>query len=195
MARIATTIETILAAARDRIVSAGAVVSSAAYITDDPSLPPEEFGITKESAAAVWWTDIAQNPGDYASGAGAGEISIATSRLLVTCWSRQNLDQPGRADAATESQATGAMVFVRRVIAALNDYELTDSEGNELLLESLTFRRVLNRGRLKPGKSRRYDLEFDLKFRWDLEHEESEVLQDTAGLTLRDTEGFELLEP
>ncbi len=170
MARVATTPEIILAAARDRLVSRGVVNDGRAFVCDDPDDVIAE-GLKDDRLTCVWWRDMNQDPQSVHTEPPTVVIPVVEGDLMITALVRTDLDQRARADYAMSDQSNGASVFIRRVTAALNNYELLNSAGNQILMCSLTFRRVTNRGKLKaPGAERwrRYDCMFDMMFRFDL---------------------------
>lgn len=170
MAIVATTPEALVEAARDLVVAAGIVADAYAFAVDDPDETVDLSGVMEDRAVAVWWRELAQDPGDVSTEPPTDEIPIVNGLLVATVFVRHEQDQAGRADAAIADQADGVSAFCRRVVRALNDENLIDS-SDTLTMESLTFRRVVNRGRVKrPGNDRwrRWDISFDLLFRWDL---------------------------
>ena len=168
MARIATTIEDILSNVRDNMLANGVVDSSSVFLCDSPEEVEANQGVLNSEVLAVWWRDLTQQPADYFSDVDADEIEFVTSTLGITVWSKQHVDELGRSDAAVTDQDFGSSSLVRAVIAALNDQEVINDDGDYLLLESLTFRGITNNGK-RNRLFRRYDVSFDLKFRWNIE--------------------------
>jgi hypothetical protein len=137
---------------------------------DDADELTELGGLVEDRAAAVWLREVSQDPPDVSTEPPDDEIPIAGGLLVVSAFVRHDQDQAGRADAAIADQTDGISAFCRRIVRALNDEDLEDG-ADTLTMESLTFRRWVNRGKVK-GKGnerwRRWDVSFDLLFRWDL---------------------------
>lgn len=170
MAIVPTTPEALIEAARERLVEAGVVADAFAFAVDDADDVADLGGLIEDRAAAVWLREVDQDPGDVNTEPPDDEIPIAGGLLVVSAFVRHDGDQAGRADAAIADQADGVSAFVRRITRALNDEDLIDG-SDTLTMESLTFRNWRNRGKVK-GKGnerwRRWDVSFDLLFRWDL---------------------------
>jgi hypothetical protein len=184
VAIVVTTPEALIEAARDRLVNAGVVADAFAFAVDDADELTELGGLVEDRAAAVWLREVSQDPPDVSTEPPDDEIPIAGGLLVVSAFVRHDQDQAGRADAAIADQTDGISAFCRRIVRALNDEDLEDG-ADTLTMESLTFRRWVNRGKVK-GKGnerwRRWDVSFDLLFRWDLDPaDEPDMLLAEAG--------------
>ena len=181
MARIATNLETILAAARARVVARGVVESAHAFVCDDPEDVVASDGLRADQVVALWWRELTQSPADVSTDAAADEVPIAECDLMATVFVRVNADAAGKADFASADQGRGVNAAVRRTVRALNDHTLV-SGSDDILTESLTFRRTANRGKARGSERwRRYDCQFDCMFRWDLTPTTQTTAYTTAG--------------
>lgn len=169
MARVACTLDDLLAAARDRLVAAQAVKSaSCAAVVDEPddlaaNAPPgEQF-------CAVTFESVDQPADAVTTDADPLELPYCEATLLVACYVRSLVDVAGRGDAVLGSGRQGASPFVRKVVAALNEHSLLNGSGDDLTMAPLTFLGVRRRGRApRATPTRRYDCRFSVAFRWRL---------------------------
>lgn len=168
MAIVVTTPESLVATARQQLVDEGVVDDSSAFVADDGDEVAGLGGVVHDFAAVVWLKESRQNAGDVNTEPPTDEIPVVEGDLVVSAFVRIDSDQTGRSSVAHADQSRGIQAFVRRITRALNDRDLVDG-ADTLTMESLTFRRASNRGRVRgQDRWRRVDVSFDLMYRWAL---------------------------
>lgn len=167
MARVSTSLDAVLAAIRGKLVADAVFKKAETFCSLDPDAVAEKAP-PSDRFAGVTFAEVNQVPGTVTTDASTDDVPDCEGEFVVACYFTVNVDSLGRDDAVLTTADAGVMAVLKRAIKSLNNQELADRDGNDLLLCSLTFLGLRARGRQGKSGRHRFDLRFAAAFDWDL---------------------------
>lgn len=194
MTRVPCELSDILKATQALLVANGIVTPSQCYLT----IVPDEMltGGAASPRIGLSFDAFDQRVDTLSCEDDPDSTPTVEGDLIVALYLRSNLDIAGRDDQALTNATLGASHYKRLIIAALNNQELLNADGDGITWRSLTYVGFRQRGRRRGEEKdwRRYDVRFDCAYEQIVEGSAS-VLTDPDGNTLLDPDGLVLSAP
>src|SRR5262249_49817099 len=131
-------------AVRDRLVAVGQFRSAACFLVTEPErVAPYATG---DRYCTVSLPTLDRQPDSYTFDDDATAMDWMNAVVVVTLWVRLGLDENARATDLLTAETLGVDQRLRGIAQTLNDFDPTDSNGDYILKESLSFLGATFRG-------------------------------------------------
>lgn len=164
MSRISTDQATVLQAVVDRIAATVDQFGTSNCVIAEETEPIAEY----EGNLLCCVSPMAGKfPEDWTIGGGAEQCHEETG-VIISVWSRIQLDRKNRTKAALLKEHRGLLPIKKAVLKSLCGHDLADSDGNNLLTSLMAPLNSKHQRRTGDGKFIGFALSFSTDFLWDL---------------------------